>query len=97
MAGYALLMKIMFILMSFLIVSLYANENWIKIEPIHTAQKQKPKQKTPLDINLSKIEPVNKMMKNIALIKQILDATNKKEKRTESDKNWFVLSKEKSK
>ena len=92
-------MKIIITLMSFLIVSvsLYANENWIKIEPINTAQTQKPKQETQVDVNLSKIEPVNKMMKNVTLIKQIIDATNKKEKQTKSDKNWFILGKEKSK
>jgi len=92
-------MKIIITLMSFLIVSvsLYANENWIKIEPINTAQTQKLKQESQVDVNLSKIEPVNKMMKNVTLIKQIIDATNKKEKQTKSDKNWFVLGKEKSK
>ena len=97
MAGYALRMKIIFTLIIFLLVSLYANENWIKIEPINSRQTPKPTQETPIDINLSTIEPVNKMMKNVALIKQIIDATNKKEKQTKSDKNWFVFQKEERK
>jgi len=83
-----------FILISFLLTNLYANEHWIKIEPINSTQT--PKQKRQVDINLSTIEPVNKVMKNIALFKQIIEATNKKEKQTKSDKNWFVLDKEKS-
>ena len=83
--------------MSFVLTTLYANENWIKIEPINSSQMSKPKQKTRLDINLSTIEPINKMMKNVVLIQQIIDATNKKEKQTKSDKNWFVLDEEKSK
>jgi len=85
-----------FILMSFVLTTLYANENWIKIEPMNISQTPTPKQATPLDINLSKIESVNKIMKNVALIKQIIDASNKKEKQIKSDKsdkNWFVLDK----
>ena len=77
--------------MSFLLTSLYADDNWIKIEPINSTQTPKTKQKRQIDIDLSKIKPINKMMKNVALIKQIIDATNKKKRQTKSDKNWFVL------
>jgi len=84
MAGYALLMKIIFTLVSFFItfVSLYANENWIKIEPLHT-QTPKPKQEVQIE--------------KVSLIQQIINSTNKKEKQTKSDKNWFELNKEESK
>jgi len=79
-------------------VSLSANENWIKIEPINQTEAPKPKSK--LDVNLSEITPINKMMKNATAIKQIIDATNttsKKEKQPSNDKNWFVLNNEESK
>lgn len=91
MAGYTLLMKIIFTLVSFFItfVSLYANENWIKIEPIHVTKTPKQKQEV-------QIEPVNKMIKNVALIQQIINTTNKKKEQIGRDKNWFVLGKEKS-
>ena len=79
-------------------VSLSANEKWIKIEPINQTKTSKPKNK--VDVNLSQIAPINKMMKNATAIKQIIDATNttsKKEKQPTSDKNWFVLNNEESK
>ena len=71
---------------------LSANENWIKIEPINNTKA--PKSNTKLDVNLSQIEPVNKMMKNATAIKQLIDATSKKEKQTTNDKNWFVFNSE---
>jgi len=86
-------MKTILILLNF--IALSANENWIKIEPL--TDKQKPKQNNKLDINLSKIEPIDKMMKNRALIQQIIDATSKKEKKTVNDKNWFILNSEENK
>ncbi len=67
-----------------------ANENWIKIEPINKTQT--PKSKSKLDVNLSQIEPVNKIMKNATAIKQLIDATSKKEKKTTNNKNWFVIN-----
>jgi len=79
-------------------ISLSANENWIKIEPINQTKIPKPKSK--LDVNLTQIEPVSKMMKNATAIKQIIDATNtinKKEKEPTHDKNWFILKNEASK
>ena len=36
-------------------------------------------------------------MKNATAIKQLIDATSKKEKQTTNDKNWFVLKSEASK
>ena len=89
------ILKIIFILVFGVISS--ANENWIPIAPTDNKQAQKVKPKTQLDVNLSQIEPVNKMMKKATVIKQIIDATNKKEKATTNDKNWFVLKSEASK
>ena len=79
----------------FLTINLYADKNWIQIEPINKTQTAKPK--TKLDVNLSHLEPINKMMKNATVIKQLIDATNKKEKPTSNEKNWFVLKGEDSK
>ena len=79
----------------FITIILSANDNWIKIEPINKTQA--PKTKTKLDVNLSQIEPVNKMMKNVTIIKQLIDVTSKKEKQTANDKTWFVLNNEVSK
>jgi len=82
-------------LITFISLSLFANENWIKIEPINQTKTSKPKSK--LDVNLSQIGAISKLMKNATAIKQIIDATNKKEKEPTPDKNWFVLNNEESK
>ena len=37
------------------------------------------------------------MMKNATVIKQLIDATSKKEKVATNDKNWFILNNENSK
>lgn len=79
----------------FIITILPANENWINIESIDETQALKSSAK--LDVNLSQIEPLNKMMKNVIAIKQLIDATNKKEKNISNDKNWFALNNERSK
>ena len=74
----------------FLTINLYADKNWIKIEPINKTETSKSK--TNLDINLSQIKPINKMMKNARVLKQLIDATNKKEKVNITDKNWFIIN-----
>jgi len=88
-------MKIIISLLSliFVTITLYANENWIKIEPMNGTKKVEKKAK--IDVDVSKVKPINKMLKNITIIKQLLDATSKKEKpTTNNEKNWFVLNKE---
>ncbi len=85
-------MKTILILIAFISLSLSANENWIKIEPINKTKT--PKTKSKPDVNLSQIAPINKMMKNATAIKQIIDTTSKKEKQPTNDKNWFVLNNE---
>ncbi len=82
-------MKRVLALIAFTSMSLYSNENWIKIEPIDKTPTPKPV--TTQDVNLSKIEPINKMMKNATVVKQLIDVTSKKEKKTTNDKNWFVI------
>ena len=78
------------LLIFFLTINLYADKNWIQIEPINKTQAAKSK--TKLDVNLSQIEPINKMMKNATIIKQLIDATSKKDEPTSNEKNWFVLN-----
>ncbi len=76
-------------------IKISANENWITIEPINQTKISKPD--TNVDINLSQIEPVNKIMKNATVIKQFIDATSKKDEPTANDKNWFILNTKDSK
>ena len=83
-------MKMISLVLLFITIKISANENWIKIEPINKTQTSKSAPK--IDINLSQIEPINKMMKNATVIKQLIDATSKKDEPTSDDKNWFVLN-----
>ena len=55
------------------------------------------KKSAKLDVDLSQIEPVNKMMKNVQVVKQLIDATSKKEKAKPNDKNWFAIESENTK
>jgi len=73
-------------------VFLSANEKWIAITPNEQTPKVKPK--TQLDLNLSQVKPINQIIKQATIIKQIMDTTSKKEKQTSNDKNWFVLKNE---
>jgi hypothetical protein len=77
----------------FVTTTLSADNNWIQIEPINKAKTEKPK--TKLDVDLSQIEPINKMMKKVTVLKQLVDATSKKEKVATNDKNWFIINNEK--
>jgi len=72
--------------------NLNADKNWISIEPINKPSIPKEASKK-LDVNLSQVEPVNKMMKRVTVIKQLIDATNKVPTKPEptNNKNWFVL------
>ncbi|MDY0233838.1 MAG: hypothetical protein RBS11_07335 [Sulfurimonas sp.] len=88
-------MKLMLLFLLLQIITLYANENWISIEPLDKT----PTSKTPnkLDLNLSQIEPINKMIKNATVLKQLIDLTTKKELPATNDKEWFILNSETSK
>lgn len=81
-------MKITLLTISLILtgLNLYADKNWIAIEPTNKKKTQN------LDINLSQVEPINKMMKNAMVIKQLIDSS-KKEKPSSDNKNWFVLTK----
>ena len=67
----------------------------LQIHPINKTQTAKSK--TKLDIDLSQIEPINKIMKKATFLKQLVDATRKKEKVDTNDKNWFILNNENAK
>ncbi|MBE0515166.1 hypothetical protein [Sulfurimonas sp.] len=62
-----------------------ADENWIPITPVDKPQTSK------------QVRAVNKMIKNAAIIKQLIDTTGKKEVVKTKEKNWFVLGNEESK
>ena len=89
-------MKIILTLLAlaFITITLYADKNWIKIEPINKTQTSKSN--TKIDVDLSQIEPINKIIKNAIVIKQLID-NSKKEKPTTNDKNWFVFNTKESK
>jgi len=91
----SLILKVILTLVFGIISS--ANENWIPITPTDNKQTPKIKPKAQLDINLSQIEPVNRMIQNATAIKKLIDMSNKEKKITTQDKNWFILKKEKSK
>ena len=76
-------------------MNLYADKNWIQIEP--TNKTEIAKSKTKLDVDLSQIEPINKIIKKATFLKQLVDATRKKEKVDTNDKNWFILNNENAK
>jgi hypothetical protein len=89
-------MKMMsLVLLIFITVKISANEKWIEIEPLNKAQTSKSN--TKIDVNLSQIEPISKIMKNATVMKQLMDATSKKDAPASNEKNWFVLNNENSK
>lgn len=83
------------LLLLFLVTTIYADKNWIPITTVE--QTTAPKPTTRLDVNLSQIKPINKMIKNVAVVKQLIDVTTRKEKPLTNSKNWFVLHSEDSK
>lgn len=82
-------MKMALTLITIIFINLYANENWIKITPSNQPKTSKQ------DVNLSQIEPINKVIKQAAIVKQLINATSKKERQTSNEKNWFSLTTEK--
>jgi len=83
---------ILYTLLIFLVINLYADKNWIPIEPVSNTKSKKSN--TKLDVNLSQIEPINKMMKNITVVKQLINVISEKEKPIKNDKNWFIMNTE---
>ena len=73
----------------FITMNLYADKNWIAIEPIDKTKTSK--QNTKLNVNLSQIEPIKKMIKNATVIKQLIDSSKKEKASTNNDKHWYAL------
>jgi len=88
-----LLLPLLFLL--FQAIILHSDKNWIPIAPINKTQTSKST--THLDVNLSQVEPINDMIKNATVVKQLIDATRNKERPVTNDKNWFILHTEQSK
>ena len=81
-------MKLLFLI--FFTLTLFANEKWITITPLDETPKSKTSEKA--DINLSQIAPINKMLKSITLVKELIDARPPKEVPKTTEKNWFILN-----
>ncbi len=83
-------MKIRLSLLSLLfgISNLYADKNWIPLEPINTPQtaKQTPKK----DANLTQNGSISAIINNVAVIKQLMDGT-KQDEDNNNNKNWYPL------
>jgi hypothetical protein len=77
------------IILIFIATHVSANEKWIPLKPIE--EKSSPKKEKKINIDLSQIQPINKMMKKVTIIKQLIDASSKKEKVVTNDKKWFAL------
>ena len=82
-------MKLTLLFLLFQTTTVYAEKNWIPLTPLN--ETKTPKSTPSFDLNLSQIEPINKIIKNATVVKQLFDAVNKKEVPTTNDKNWFAL------
>ena len=70
-------------------INVHADKKWIPIETTKTTQKTKENIK--LDVNLSKIQPINKLMRNVIAIKQLIDSSKNQKSNISNNKNWYVL------
>ncbi|MEA2073373.1 MAG: hypothetical protein U9O86_07275 [Campylobacterota bacterium] len=86
-------MKILSSLFIILNLNLLADKNWIDIEPLN--KKTSKQTSETLDINLSQIQPLNKMLQNAKVIQQVMDTTTREKKKYKTEKNWFVINKNK--
>ena len=83
-----MLIKSFILLILFLTVSLYADKNWIKIEQTNKVSTSKLSNK--VDLNLSKVKPLNNIIKSVVIVKQFID-NQEKVKENINNKSWFVL------
>ena len=86
-------MKILSSLFIILNLNLLADKNWIDIEPLN--KKTSKQTSETIDINLSQIQPLNKMLQNAKVIQQVMDTTTREKKKYKTEKNWFVINKNK--
>jgi len=85
-------MKLILLFLLFQLTTLFANESWISIIPLDKTPTSKVPNK--LDLNLSQIEPINNIIKNATVLKQLIDLSTKKKVPTTNDKDWFILNRE---
>ena len=81
-------MKNLLIFCVLILTNLYADENWIKIKPIIDATSQKSN--TKLNANSSQRQSINKIIRKVSIVKELLDGTKEKEK--QDNKNWFAIN-----
>ena len=73
----------------FITIDLHADKNWIPLEPINNTQISK--QTTKKDENLIQNGSIGALMKNVAVLKQLLDSSKKDEDNEDNNKNWYPL------
>jgi hypothetical protein len=86
-----------FIFLIFLSINLFGNDQWIKIEPINQTKTSQEKKLSLKDVTvtLPKVGALNKMVRKVTLIKQLIETisqSSKQEKKPTNEKNWFVLN-----
>lgn len=80
-------------LATLLSISLYANENWIEIEP--QKRTKTPQRSAVKEINISELAPLNSVLKRATIIKSLLETTAIEKKPNINDsKKWFPLNAE---
>lgn len=72
----------------FLAITLYADKNWIAIEPLN--MNEPPKQTPQKDLNATQKETINVMLNKVSIMRGLLDGTSKDEDE-EDEKNWYPL------
>jgi len=70
-------------------VMLHADKKWIPINTINETKVSSSNLQS--DMHLSQMEPINKVIKNLTVAKQLLDNANKV-KPTVHEKKWFLLT-----
>ncbi|MDD2790684.1 MAG: hypothetical protein PHU40_08495 [Sulfurimonas sp.] len=80
--------KLPLLVLVFLTITLYADKNWIAIEPLNMNE---PSKKIPQkDLNATQKESINTMLNKVAIMRGLLEGTSKDEDK-EDEKNWYPL------
>ena len=75
--------------LAFSAISLHSNEKWIPL--VSPNKPHNKKRSVPLDVNVSQARPMNNLIKNATLIKELFEK-KRKEVSPQNDKNWFVIN-----
>lgn len=77
----------------FITVNIYAQKEWIVIEPINSDENSKKSDdKSKQNIKISPFQPVQTLLENAKVIQHLLDNKNDKEEpKADSEKNWYII------